>query len=176
NDVFDLNDDFDENDIISGGDGNDELRVDNNVVDTDFGGVTSVEIFTQTESGNAVLGTMAQAAGINQIRFDRTGNENNTIDASAMTNDLRFIANYDSSLGGGGSDTLTGGSGDDLFNMAAGFENGNDEIVGGDGFDEIKVRGDTSVDSNISVEFTEVELLTLGSAIGGKPGDVNGNQ
>ncbi len=166
-DVFDMNDDFDEDDTVDGGDGRDELRVDNTVSDSDFAGVTSVEIFTQTETASATLGTMAQAAGITQINFDRTGNENNTIDASGMTVDLKFAANYQSSLGGGGSDDLTGGSGNDLFNMAAGF-GGEDQIVGGAGFDEIKVRGDTTVGSG---DFSGIELITLGSSIGDKPGE-----
>ncbi|MEO1144582.1 MAG: hypothetical protein AAFY26_03155 [Cyanobacteria bacterium J06638_22] len=173
NDVFDLKDGFDEDDMIDGGMGNDELRAEGDVADMDFAGVTSVEIYTQNEGGTSTLGAMAQAAGINQIRFDRTGADDNVIDASGMTNDLKFIANYGSSLTGGGADILIGGSGDDLFNLAAGYGD-SDMIDGGPGFDEIKLRGDTATSAAAS-DLKNIELITLGSAVGNKPGNVNGN-
>jgi len=134
-------------DTIGGGDGTDILSVSGGSADTAFTNITSVETLTLASGGaTTTLGTAAQAAGIVTINGS-TASE--IITATAYTVGLTFNG-LDSS---GATDSVTLGSGDDVFVYAGNLLlSSDDSLNGGAGTDTVRI--DNSAGSvTISVDF-----------------------
>src|SRR3954451_3734766 len=97
-----------------------------------FAGVTNVEELDLSSSGNSVTLTNGLVAGSSLGYFNvlETGG-NNVVDASGVSTTIAFTA-------ASGNDTLTGGSGNDVFFFQAPDLTSADTISGGSGFDYIQ--------------------------------------
>jgi len=138
-DVFAFGGSFDAGDSIDGGAGNDVLQLSGNysggvtMLDTTMVNVETIQLGAghnyslTTADGNVAAGAVltvdaSQLATPNRLLFN-----------GAAETDGRFIF-----FDGGGNDVLTGGAGNDTFNLA---EGGRDTVRGGAGNDVVKATG-----------------------------------
>lgn len=154
NDKFDLgNAELTYQDTIAGGDGTDtmELNATTAVADVAFMNVSGVETLTITDANAGVtLSTYASASGIATVNT-LTGVDN-VVAATGMTTGVTFVLAADAGDGGVG-DSVTGGTGNDVFEFS-----GTTELDAAD-----KVDGTTGTDivrlDNSAAAFTgEVDL------------------
>lgn len=184
------------NDNVSGGDGNDDFRFETgnlnandtvdggngtadelflnggaNYTDAAFANVSNVEIINATTSGGTLtIGANAQAAGIVQVDINTPAAL--TVNAGAFTSGLTINDNAQ-------SNTVTTGSGDDVFNMSTGTDNFNagagndlfnvnangeldftDTLGGGAGTDSVILQnGTANIDLSVNVDLDTVTLI-----------------
>ncbi|MFL6845493.1 MAG: M10 family metallopeptidase C-terminal domain-containing protein [Allosphingosinicella sp.] len=167
-------------DIVDGGTGNDTLVIQGNYSGglTLTGNVTNIENLSILAGSNTSFGETGTALydyvlttddanfapGI-QARVNASAllaGEDFTFNGSAET-DASFVV-----YGGRGTDTLTGGLGNDIFFFAEGgrFAAG-DTVNGGAGYDSIFFRGNYTIDFNApgyAGLLTSIESMTLSSA------------
>jgi Ca2+-binding RTX toxin-like protein len=165
-------------DVVNGGEGTDTL-----VLQGPYGSLTLTANVTQIENisilggGNTSFGEPGTnrydyvltthdanfAAGV-QARINGSAllaGEDFTFDGSAET-DAKFVV-----YGGKGTDTLTGGQGNDIFFFAEERFASGDTVNGGVGYDGMFLRGNYTIDFNApgyTGLFTNIENLTLTSA------------
>lgn len=139
---------------------------------TQFANITSVNVITIVDAGDAVSGAKAAGkdvnldlgayatsltinasaldAGVTGVSTDAT-NENLVVDGDSVGSTR--VLNI---TGGGGLDTITGGAGNDIINGGAGNDSingsvgGNDSILGGDGVDTINMG--TALTANDTID------------------------
>src|SRR3569623_3631946 len=64
-------------------------------------------------------------------------------------------------MGQGGNDTVSGGDGNDIFRFSGTFASG-DSVDGGTGVDQLQLDGDYSAEQNInSTQLSNVEIITV---------------
>jgi Ca2+-binding RTX toxin-like protein len=149
-------------DTIDGGDGTDILSASGGIADTAFTYITSVETLTLTSAGTTTLGAAAQAAGIVTINGS-TASE--IITATAYTVGLTFNG-LDSS---GATDSVTLGSGDDVFVYAGNLLlSSDDSLDGGAGTDTVRIdnsAGSVSISVNFAT-FLNIEQIVVNDTNG----------
>ncbi|MGG7607351.1 DUF4214 domain-containing protein [Massilia sp. BKSP1R2A-1] len=124
----------DGDDIMLGGDGNDSL----------WGGAGDDQL-----NGGAGDDTLNGDAGRNTMSG---GEGNDTLSASPGSSGTLDGGSGNDKLSGGAGVAYLGGAGDDLIDVDLyGKDSGPTTIDGGDGKDTIKIRGDASYGSNVSV-------------------------
>ena len=146
---------FNNQDIVAGGNGWDELYVaDTHVIDDDFDQVTSVEELSDyapapSNDYHVTLGKNAENAGIATVDYQGIGGELTLRAGDYVNTDLKVITS-----GNLNDDITTGGGDDDIY--AAG---GNDIINSGDGDDTIHgVRGANDIETGAGDDTVLVEL------------------
>lgn len=165
-------------DTVDGGDGTDTLILQGNYA----GGLTLTASVTLIENISILAGsnTAFGEPGTNRYDYVITTHDSNfaaglqvkvngsallagedfTFDASAET-DAKFVV-----YGGRGTDTLTGGLGNDIFFFAEDRFATGDTVNGGGGYDGMFLRGNYTIDFNApgyTGLFTNIENLTLSS-------------
>lgn len=157
-------------DVIDGGAGTDELRVNAGLVDANFNQVSSIETLTIGSAGITVLqgdgslpapGTnYAQRAGIQTINALNAGND--VVNAGTFTSNLTVNL-------GAGDDNVTTGSGSDTFNVASLTDA--DTLNAGAGTDVMNLDADTTL---TAPNFSGFETINLDT--GRNNGVVDANQ
>jgi len=166
-------------DIFTGGTGNDTLIGGSGIDIAVFSGNRSD--YTVTDNGNGTF-TVSGADGtdtlenVERVRFDdeellvadaATGPGSTTIDGTSGddilrgTVDVDIINGFDGNdrlYGDAGADTLDGGDGDDYL-----FTDGLDTLIGGEGFDRVRLENNY-IALNITLDiFSGLENFVLGS-------------
>jgi serralysin len=178
NDVFFFGNTFNSDDVVRGGGDSDVLVLQgdySNLVLT--ANVTEIEGISLLGGNNTNFGEPGTnrfdysittvdanfAAGL-QVRVNGSAllaGEDFTFDGSAET-DAKFVV-----YGGRGTDTFTGGQGNDIFFFAEERFASGDTVNGGAGYDGMFLRGNYTIDFNApgyTGLFTSIENLTLTSA------------
>lgn len=144
-------------DQLDGGDGRDDLRLNESSSDGDYENVQNVEILSLETAGTTHnLSTMAQAAGLDTINLS-TGND--VVDAGTFTSGLT-VNSRDPVLGTGGDDIVNTGSGDDIFNFGGNLTDG-DDLDAGLGNDTLNLDGPTTLDETTTAAFSSFETVNL---------------
>jgi Ca2+-binding RTX toxin-like protein len=146
-------------DTVAGGDGVNTLNVSTVEGDVAFLNVSGIQTLNAAASATIVIGTKAQASGINKVTA--TAATDNTIDASSFTSGLTFDTND-------GTDSLLGGTGSDTF-VFAGTTNltAADVIKASTGTDSIRLdngSATTGIGAAVTVGLgviTGVESITV---------------
>ena len=120
-----------------------------------FAGVTNVEELDLSSSGNSVTLTNGLVAGSSLGYFNvlETGG-NNVVDASGVSTTIAFTA-------ASGNDTLTGGSGNDVFFFQAPNLTSGDTISGGSGFDYIQFSQAGTIAASAFTNVSHIEAVVL---------------
>jgi hypothetical protein len=157
-DVITAGTDITYQDTIDGGDGVDTMSA-TSLADVDLQNVTNVE--NLTIDNTSTLGAYASAAGVVQATV--TGGDN--VSAAAMTTGITFVA--DSTVSGA-SDTLTGGSGDDVFQFTGlGGLNDGDTINGTSGTDTIQLNNTGRMIAGVDIDdISNIDTMTAKDADG----------
>ncbi len=140
-------------DTINGGSGTDTLEITtaDNLVDTDFTGVTNVETLklSQDAAQSVVLGAEASQAGIVTV---------NAAGVTTSTNDITIDTVAMSSAGM----TIIAGAGDDLIRFKTGELTSADSVDGGDGDDTLEIAAAAGTNTIADAAFTNVtDIKTL---------------
>lgn len=117
----------------------------------DWLGSKAADVFTFTSEGIDVLGdgsTDVKLTGIDAFKMLGGGGDD-VVDATVLS--MPVVLD-----GGEGDDLLSGGSANDTFQLSL----GNDKLVGGDGFDQIKMTSDEAL-----ITLTETSVKLTGSGI-----------
>ena len=138
-------------DSVDGGTGVNTLQVDKVAGDSFFLNVSNFSKLEVTSSTYVVAGPRAQAAGI--TTFAGTSGTNNEVDASGYSVGVTM-----NTLDG--SDTLTGGTGDDTFVFAGANLAATDVVKGGTGVDVIRLDNGSAVTGLGDAVTAEVGSLT----------------
>ena len=153
---------LDASDTISGGGGTapDTLAflTPVTVAAADLAGVSGIERVTFAQGTNAIALTNAlvtSAANQYLTVFGHVGND--TVDASAVTSATTRVE----ILAGGGTDTLTGGAGNDIFRFSIAALDGADRVAGGAGTDQLILSGTGAVTAAKLAGVREMETLLL---------------
>ncbi|MFL6845744.1 MAG: M10 family metallopeptidase C-terminal domain-containing protein [Allosphingosinicella sp.] len=167
-------------DLVDGGTGNDTLILQGAYA----GGLTLTANVTNIENLTILAGTNTNvgASGTELYDYAITTNDANfaagvqvRVNASALLPGEDFMFNgsaeADASFviyGGRGVDTLTGGSGNDIFFFAEKLQFApGDTVNGGAGYDSVYFRGNYAIDFNApgyAGQFNSIESITLTSA------------
>jgi Ca2+-binding RTX toxin-like protein len=163
---------------ISGGDGNDNLVFDDPAVNTTFTiaatdllGISSIDRITIDGTANAGSITLTDAVytanGLSQIRIidGDTTQGTLTVNASALTGTNSIHVTANTVTGANGTDTLTGGAGNDtfVFSTTVGLEAA-DTVVGGAGTaDTISLTATAAVTANLTGVRTVERVVTTGN-------------
>ncbi|MDP2680327.1 MAG: M10 family metallopeptidase C-terminal domain-containing protein [Rhodoferax sp.] len=127
------------NDLLDGGDGNDQLWDQSGGIDTLLGGLGNDSLSTFTSTGNDSL----DGGDGNDSLYGGKGDD--TLLGGLDDDLLNGYEGNDSLLGGDGNDTLYGGEGNDLLDGGAGNDYlwdqaaGNDTLLGGLGDDYLSI-------------------------------------
>jgi Ca2+-binding RTX toxin-like protein len=187
-DSFHLEDELAAGDVIDGGADFDFISLDGDyaarlvVTGAMLSGIESINLYAQRDadlavtdavllSGESCSVTVRSGGEIgHQLGFDASNETDATWTMSGGTSDDTFIGGalsdeFDlerADTGGqGGLDFIAGGGGDDLIHFDANLTR-DDQIDGGDGFDELVLEGDFSGGLTFrGATLTDVELLTL---------------
>jgi Ca2+-binding RTX toxin-like protein len=148
-------------DTVVGGAGVDLLRFDSGgtVLTSAFTNVSGLEALALNNAGNNVTLTNALVAGTSVgffSVFDGAGND--TVDASGITNNTAIGFS-----GSGGTDTFTGGNGNDTFWFAAADLTSADTVAGGTGSDKLILSTSGTVAAAAFTNVSGLEALTLGA-------------
>jgi S-layer protein len=140
-------------DTIDGGAGDDTISINAATIDSSFLNVSNVENVTMATAGTTTFGARAQNAGVTAIT---TAGGTDTIDASAMTNDLSVILT-DSNTGNAA--TITFGAGDNTLTVDgdASFEDG-DTIAFGAGSDTMSLDN-SAASVTVTIDHDDVTGL-----------------
>jgi hypothetical protein len=178
NDVFFFGNTFNSDDVVRGGGDSDVLVLQGDYSDLVLtANVTEIEGISLLGGNNTNFGEPGTnrfdysittvdanfAAGL-QVRVNGSAllaGEDFTFDGSAET-DAKFVV-----YGGRGTDTFTGGQGNDIFFFAEERFASGDTVNGGAGYDGMFLRGNYTIDFNApgyTGLFTSIENLTLTSA------------
>lgn len=154
-------------DAINGGANFDVIEINAGTAVGSFGGSTAVEGVTILNAGSTALGSDAQTAGVNSLFLATGGND--VVNFSSFTSgvSVRVFGNdlFNPSAGAFGDDTITAGSGNDLFLVRGdGNLNNLDSLQGGAGFDQLNLEGDTFVFDGGGVGFAGFEFVALESS------------
>jgi VCBS repeat-containing protein len=177
-DIFYFGGAFLAGDVVRGGTGDDTIVLQGDYADgvAFSGNVTGIEAISMLAGSNTAFGASGEgrhsyaittsdanfAAGI-RARINGTAllaGEDLTFDGSAER-DSSFLI-----YGGGGTDRLTGGDGNDIFYFDSGRFAAGDTIHGGQGYDGLFLRGNYTIDfggSGYAGALTGVENITLTS-------------
>ncbi|RYD65820.1 MAG: calcium-binding protein, partial [Sphingomonadales bacterium] len=175
---------WDETDVIDGGEGTlDQLGLQGNYNLTALGSITGVEFVVLLSGTDSRFGDLsgssydysfttadADVAAGERLRFQANSlgsDENFTLDGSAET-DGAFIT-----YGGFGTETITGGAGDDGFYFGEGRFNAGDTVVGGLGSDQMALQGNYNITFGAG-QMTGIEFLVLISAADNRFGSAGG--
>jgi Ca2+-binding RTX toxin-like protein len=172
-DIFLMGATFTSADRIDGGAGTDQLALQGNYTTTiGAASAAGIESFSMMSGSDARYGDSGLnrysynvttqddliASGI-QVTFNVGGllaTENFTLNGAAET-DGRFLV-----WAGLGTDNLTGGAGDDIFNFAEDRWQAADKVVGGAGADTVMLRGNYTIAFSATA-LAGVETLSLAS-------------
>ena len=144
-------------DELKGGEGRDDLRLNESSSDGEYDNVQNVEILSLETAGTSHnLSTMAQAAGLDTINLS-TGND--VVNAGTFTSGLT-VKSRDPALATGGDDVVNTGSGDDTFNFGGNLTDG-DDLDAGLGNDTLNLDGPTLLDETTTAAFSSFETVNL---------------
>jgi|GEM_PF-3998709 len=146
-------------DLINGGGGFDFLSISTGgaVTAAALTNITSIEDVLLSSSGNVLTLTNAFVASAdNGVMSVQSGNGNNTIDASGVTNGIR-VAFYT----GSGAETFAGGNGNDYLAFAAGSLTASDHIEGGANFDVIEFVTAGTISAGAFDNVSGIDLVML---------------
>jgi Ca2+-binding RTX toxin-like protein len=147
-------------DSIAGGAGTDTLQFTNasTLSDSDFTRTSGIERLQLTSSSRAVLGAVAQGAGINYVY---TGAGSDTINAAGMSSAITLDAraNATSSL------ILTGsGTAPTNFLLSGGNVLGLSTIIGGNGLDTLALSSASTLSDGSFSNLSKMDALSLSGA------------
>jgi Ca2+-binding RTX toxin-like protein len=163
---------FGSGDAIAGGAGSDRLILQGTYSYTlGAASMTGIETLLLLAGSDTAWGGF----GIGTFTYNLTLNDGNVtggvvkIDASQLrvgeNLTLNAAAELDGSilvLGGRGTDTLTGGAGDDVFEFASGTWSAADRVIGGSGIDTLRLRGAPPL--TFGDQLSGIEYIVLLSA------------
>jgi len=148
-------------DTLVGGAGYDAIQFTaaGTVAAADFTGVTGVDALVLNNAGNNVNLSNSLVGSNDQGGFavvDGTGND--VVDGSGVTNGT-LLAVYSN----GGTDSFTGGTGNDFFGFNAGDLTSADTVVGGSGYDALFISSAGVVTAADAGGVSGIEALVLGA-------------
>jgi Ca2+-binding RTX toxin-like protein len=150
-DVFNVSGGDLSEDTINGGADIDTVRLTGNV--SLSGGLT----LTEVEQLNLNGFTLSTAGSLNLSAYTLTGA--GTVQGSAAANSITGTAQGDTIIGLGGADALTGGDGNDSFNVGGSDLTG-DSVNGGDGSDTLIFTSNVTLAGTFST--VSIETLNMG--------------
>jgi len=149
-------------DILKGQDGTDVLQIDDaaTLIDTQLKGVSGIETLEFVlNTGAAVIGANAQAAGITVVDMDSVAGDAGTLSAATYTSAVAL-----SIVGATGDDSIAGGAGNDTI---SGGTNGEDTLTGGAGADFFTFLGTDGDDKILTDLGNGADNFTLAAAVTG---------
>jgi Ca2+-binding RTX toxin-like protein len=160
NDIFVMGTALDNSDTLDGGAGTDTVSVAAAVADIAFLNVSNVETLLVTAAGvsSTTLASSASKAGIATVDLSASVS-NDTVSGAGMTTGITFT-NV-----GTGNDSLTGGTGNDVFVFNSAQLNNSDVLAGGSGTDTIRLDNNTSTTDATGDAITAVLNLAASAAI-----------
>jgi Ca2+-binding RTX toxin-like protein len=154
-------------DTVVGGGGSDTLSM-TTAGTINAGGISGVETFRlASTAANTLTLTNANFTGVTGGKITVVGgSEGNTVNAAAVTGSNEVVL-----IGGAGTDKLTGGSGNDIFEFSAANLAATDTVVGGGGSDTLSMTtagtinaGGISGVGTFRLASTAANTLTLTNA------------
>jgi len=158
-DTFIMGANMDSGVTIDGGVGVDEITMTDAGTTTDLDNVTNVETITLGAAATSITSVDALVASSATLTVNGSGIGGNEFifDGSAET-DGKFVF-----TGSAGDTVLTGGSGDDIFNLASDNFDASDSFDGTSGADTVNITGNTViVDADIDdATFANIDAVTF---------------
>jgi Ca2+-binding RTX toxin-like protein len=136
--------------------------------DTTVAGIEVFDVTASSDSSLALAATSATTVNLDStsdvtLDLDATGNTKlTTVTAAGSTGDMTFVLDFDNSV----EMSVTGGDGDDIFDVTAGTFGLNDTLDGGAGTDTLRLRGTADITDLGSVgatgaTFANIEALSM---------------